>query len=80
MVWPGHLCLMKLLRAVLYWDECRIETVVEDNDGHRRMIVTKCMAKERRAIPPKKWADGVKGEVEFQRAVESKPPGTYIPR
>lgn len=69
---------MKLIRAVLYWDECRIETIVEDSDGHRRMIVSKCFAKDRRKIPPKKWMEGVRGEVEEQRIKEAHP-GKYIP-
>lgn len=70
---------MKLLRAILYWDECRIDTIVEENDGTRRLIETKCQAKFRRMIPPKKWAEGVKGEVSYQKSAASRPGGP-IPR
>jgi hypothetical protein len=69
---------MRLIRAVLYWDECRIETVVEDNDGHRRLIGTNCYAKDRKDIPPKTWVEGVRGEVEFQRTREFNE-GKYVP-
>ena len=69
---------MKLIRSVLDWDLCQIDSVVEDNDGHRRRVLSNCYAKDRRKIPPKTWVDGVRGEVELQRAKELKE-GKYVP-
>jgi hypothetical protein len=68
---------MKLLRAILYWDECRIDAVVDDGQGRLRHVETKCRVKERRMMPPKKWAEGVIGEARFQMSEELNP---SIPR
>jgi len=54
---------MKLLRAVLDWDEQAVDVIAEKN-GKRWPIRVKCQAANRNTIPQKTWPQSVEGEID----------------
>jgi hypothetical protein len=61
---------MKLLFAVLYLGEQKLEATVQDDEGHRRRVTVSWMEQIRTDVPPAHWAESVAGEVDYQRSQE----------
>jgi hypothetical protein len=63
---------VKLIYAFMVLGEQKITTGVEGAGKLRKITVT-WMAKDDPHLPPATWADGARGEAEYQRANEANP-------
>jgi hypothetical protein len=63
---------VKLVNAVIYQGESRLEAVVVDRHGARRKISVSWLEKDQSDTPPFNWLDIVQGEVEYQLSTEGR--------
>lgn len=64
---------MKLVYAFMTLGESRLVAGVDDGGGKLRRIEAKWLAKENPHLPPKSWADTVRGEADLQRSEAAHP-------
>ena len=62
----------KLISAVLYLGQNKLEAVVEDCHGSRRKVNVNWLTKEPTDVPPDHWFEIVLGEVDLQISDESR--------
>lgn len=62
-----------LINVVLHLGQCRLDAVIQDEEGRRRKVAFSWLEKSPDGAPPAHWVEAIRGEVEFRRSLELAP-------
>ena len=69
---------MKLIAATLFLNEPRMVVYVEDAAKVRRIESRWFAVGPESGLPPKAWAEAVRGEVEYRKSTEQSPSASLM--